>query len=465
LGLALVMRLVLLSAISWIVTLTTPLFALGPASFSGRDIIMITGGVFLLAKATMELHERIEGHHGSAKAGVANAVFWQVLVQIVVLDAVFSLDSVITAVGMVHHLPVMVAAVIISMGVMLLMSKPLMLFVSRHPTVVVLCLGFLLMIGMSLVAEGFGFHIEKAYMYAAIGFAVLIEAFNLLVRRSASRMVTTGDLRDKTAAAVLALLGAKSRDVNLGDTANTMAEQVEATEAFSEEETDMVRSVLSLGGRTVRSIMSPRTDIDWIDVNCAREKLLEIVFGTVHSRLLVADGDLEKFVGAVSTKELLVSIARNEEIDLRSVAEARKVLMVPDVSDVLELLDRLRVSPLQIAVVYDEFGSVTGLVTPTDILEAIAGEFPDEDESLSEVPQQEEGTWVFEGWAAIDQVSAALDESLEDVEADYTTLNGFILYQIGDSPVVGTKVEAKGFIFEVLEMENLVAGQVKITRA
>src|SRR5690606_26863977 len=149
------------------------------------------------------------------------AVFWQVLVQIVVLDAVFSLDSVITAVGMVHHLPVMVAAVIISMGVMLLMSKRLMLVVSRHPTVVVLCLGFLLMIGMSLVAEGFGFHIEKAYMYAAIGFAVLIEAFNLLVRRSASRMVTTGDLRDKTAAAVLALLGAKSRDVNLGDTANT----------------------------------------------------------------------------------------------------------------------------------------------------------------------------------------------------------------------------------------------------
>ena len=465
LGLALLMRLVLLSMISWIVTLTQPWFTVGTLSFSGRDVIMIVGGLFLLFKGTMELHERMEGHHAIGKGGVANAVFWQVLVQIVVLDAVFSLDSVITAVGMVHHLPVMIIAVIISMGIMMLTSKPLMLFVSRHPTVVVLCLGFLMMIGMSLLAEGFGFHIEKTYMYAAIGFAVLIEAFNLLIRRNASRLVTTGDLRDKTATAVLAMLGSRSSEVNLGDAANSIAEQVEKAEAFSEEETDMVRSVLQLGDRSVRSIMSPRTEIDWIDVNATQDELRSNIVETVHSRLLVADGELENMVGIVTAKEVLVGFAAGGEVDVRALAKARTVLMLPDVSDVMGLIDKLRVAPLQMAVIYDEHGAVTGIVTPTDILEAIAGEFPDEDESLSELPQEEPDTWVFEGWATIERVRDAVGVDLADPEETYTTINGFVSYELGEKPEVGTKIEARGMIFEVTAMDNLVVGKIRITKA
>lgn len=134
LTLALLMRLVLLASISWIVTLREPLVSLMGMSFSGRDIIMLIGGLFLLAKGTMELHERLEGDHGPKSSKVVHAVFWQVIVQIVVLDAVFSLDSVITAVGMVQHLPVMMIAVIIAIGVMMLASKPLMDFVNKHPT-------------------------------------------------------------------------------------------------------------------------------------------------------------------------------------------------------------------------------------------------------------------------------------------------------------------------------------------
>jgi CBS domain containing-hemolysin-like protein len=464
LGLALAMRLVLLCMISWIVTLTRPLFTVGSMEFSGRDIIMIVGGLFLLFKGTMELHERMEGHHGSGKGGAANAVFWQVLVQIVVLDAVFSLDSVITAVGMVHHLPVMIIAVIISMGIMMLTSKPLMVFVSRHPTVVVLCLGFLMMIGMSLLAEGFGFHIEKTYMYAAIGFAVVIEAFNLFIRRNMARMVTTGDLRDKTASAVLAMIGVKSNEMNLGDAANSMAEKVEAAEVFSEEEKDMVRGVLSLGDRSVRSIMSPRTDIDWIDANADQNELREFVVKTVHSRLLVADGELENMIGLVTTKEVLVGFLDGKEVDVRALAGAREVLMVPDAADVVKVLEMLRVAPLQIAVIYDEHGTVSGIVTPNDIMEAIAGEFPDEDESFSEVPQTEENTWLFDGWASINQVSTAVGVDLSDDDESYTTINGYVLKQIGEKPVVGTVLDVLGLHFEVIEMSNLMVGKIKITK-
>ncbi len=152
LSLALVMRLLLLSLISWVVTLTTPLFSVASWSFSGRDLIMLVGGLFLLFKATTELHERLENRPHDDSHGKGYASFSAVVLQIVVLDAVFSLDAVITAVGMVNHLPVMMAAVVIAMVIMLLASRRLTLFVNAHPTVVVLCLSFLLMIGLSLVA-------------------------------------------------------------------------------------------------------------------------------------------------------------------------------------------------------------------------------------------------------------------------------------------------------------------------
>ncbi|STJ80214.1 membrane protein [Escherichia coli] len=153
LSLALIMRLGLLSLISWMVTLTKPLFTVMDFSFSGRDLIMLFGGIFLLFKATTELHERLENRDHDSGHGKGYASFWVVVTQIVILDAVFSLDAVITAVGMVNHLPVMMAAVVIAMAVMLLASKPLTRFVNQHPTVVVLCLSFLLMIGLSLVQK------------------------------------------------------------------------------------------------------------------------------------------------------------------------------------------------------------------------------------------------------------------------------------------------------------------------
>lgn len=162
LGLALLMRLVLLASIAWVVTLTEPLFHIFEHPFSGRDLILLFGGVFLLFKGTMELHERLEAKPVTKEENPVQAVFWMVIVQIVVLDAVFSLDSVITAVGMVKDLSVMMIAVIIAVGIMLWASKALMDFVNKHPTVVILCLGFLMMIGFSLVVEGFGFHIPKA---------------------------------------------------------------------------------------------------------------------------------------------------------------------------------------------------------------------------------------------------------------------------------------------------------------
>jgi predicted tellurium resistance membrane protein TerC len=178
------MRIVLLLSVVWIIRLTAPFFYILGRPISGRDLILIGGGLFLLAKATIEIHERLEGEEGHSSARVRPS-FASVIAQITVLDIVFSLDSVITAVGMADEITIMVTAVILAVGVMMLSAGPISSFVSRHPTVKVLALSFLLLIGMSLVGEGLGLHIPKGYIYFAMGFSVFVEVINLRVRRVA----------------------------------------------------------------------------------------------------------------------------------------------------------------------------------------------------------------------------------------------------------------------------------------
>ncbi len=184
LGLAMITRILLLASIAWMARLTTPLFAVLGHGVSGRDLILIAGGLFLMAKATYEIHDRLEGEQGHGSS-VVPAAFAAVIAQIVLLDIVFSLDSVITAVGMARHLPVMIAAVIIAVIIMMWSAGPISDFVHRHPTIKMLALSFLLLIGMSLLAEGLGQHISKGYIYFAMGFSVFVEMLNLRMRARA----------------------------------------------------------------------------------------------------------------------------------------------------------------------------------------------------------------------------------------------------------------------------------------
>lgn len=181
LALAMITRIVLLASLAWIVSLTAPLFTAFGLEVTGRDLILIGGGVFLLAKATREIHDKLEGAEGHAGAKVAPS-FAGVLIQILLLDMVFSLDSVITAVGMVQQLGVMIAAVVIAVIIMLVSAGPISRFVNRHPTVKMLALSFLLLIGFTLVVEGLHQHIPKGYVYFAMGFSVFVEMLNLRLR-------------------------------------------------------------------------------------------------------------------------------------------------------------------------------------------------------------------------------------------------------------------------------------------
>lgn len=178
---AMVMRIVLLFFASWIVSLTDELFSIFDRGFSGKDLILLGGGLFLIAKATMELHDKLEGDEHEQKVS-GSVTFGSVIFQILLLDIVFSIDSVITAVGMTDHLPVMIAAVVISIGVMIASANSIAGFVETHPTIKVLALSFLILIGFTLVAEGFAVHVPKAYIYFAMAFSIVIELINMRIR-------------------------------------------------------------------------------------------------------------------------------------------------------------------------------------------------------------------------------------------------------------------------------------------
>lgn len=455
LSLALLMRLGLLSVIFWIVTLTKPLFNIGAFSFSGRDLILFFGGLFLLFKATIELHERFEGVTPVHKGPRVYAGLGLVLMQIVVLDAVFSLDSVITAVGMVEHLWVMMTAVVISMVLMLFASKPLTRFVNAHQTVIILCLSFLLMIGFSLVAEGLNFKIPKAYLYAAIGFSTFIELFNQLAHRNLLKNESVMSFRERTAQAVLNMLSSRSEQ-HIENEVDLIHHKI-----FAEEERNIVRGALTLGERTIESIMTLRSDISWVDLNDPIELIHQQLASTPHSFLLVCRGDLDNILGVARAKDLMADVLVKKTIDEKS--SLKDPIIIDETWGVLRAMTMLKTSHGQLLIVVDEYGAVKGLVTPIDILEIIAGEFPDEDEQLA-IQSLTTNQWRVEGSVDLYQLEQTFELDFDIEENEYHSLAGFLLNRFNQIPKVGDILEYEGHRFEILAMDGRRISYVLITK-
>ncbi len=462
LSLALVMRLALLSGISWLFKLTEPWFSIGPLSFSGRDLILIAGGFFLVFKGTMEMHERVEGKPTSLSGSRMYPGFWVIVTQIVVLDAVFSLDAVITAVGMVDHLEVMMAAVVIAIGIMLVASKPLTRFVNAHPTVVILCLGFLLMIGFALVAEGFGFKVPKGYLYAAIGFSVVIESLNQLARRNLMNQDNPRPMRERTAEGILRMLG--KRQVANGESDETTAAGQGDT-PFAVEERNMVSGVLRLAERNVHSIMTPRTDITWINLDDDAESIRKEISDTPHSFFPVCRGSLDDIVGIGRAKDMIADLIVRKTLNEKGF---RPAIIVHETVRILDLMETLKSARGQLVIVINEFGTVEGLVTPIDVFEAIAGDFPDEDET-PDIIADGENRWIVDGATDMHHFEQTLNiEGLLEESDEYSTIAGYLLRQFGRLPEVGddiTLTQAQGrFHFRILQLEGRRIAKVSLER-
>ncbi|QKJ87792.1 TerC family protein [Paramixta manurensis] len=461
---ALLMRLLLLASLSWLSTLTAPLFTFPGHAFSARDLIMLCGGVFLLFKATTELNERLEGKDEDEEAQRRGAGFWAVVAQIVVLDAIFSLDSVITAVGMVDSLPVMMAAVTLAIFLMMLASKPLTRFVNSHPTIVILCLSFLLMIGFSLVAEGFGFPIPKGYLYAAIGFSILIEGLNQLAQFNRRRFLSARmPLRKRTAEAVLRLLRGHHETAELdSETSSLVADNAENRAIFNKQERLMIVRVMGMGQRSVSSIMTSRHDIQHIDLADSPEAILSQLDRNQHTRILITDNSDDP-LGVVHIIDLLQQSLHEHSLDLRALI--RQPLVFPEQLTLLQALEQFRHARTHFAFVVDEFGSVEGVVTLSDVMETIAGNLPNESNEVDarhDIVHNEDGSWTANGHMPLDDLVMYIELPLDE-KRDYHTIAGLLMEHLQRVPQQGEEVQIGDYLFRTLQVEHHRVQKVNIT--
>lgn len=455
LSLALGMRLILLMSIAWLVTLTNPLFTIMEHGFSARDIIMFVGGLFLLFKATMELHERLEGRQHEGGVRVAYASFGVVVTQIVVLDAVFSIDSVITAIGMADEVAVMAVAMIVAMGVMLAASKRLTQFVNERPTLVILCLGFLLMIGFSLIAEGLGYKIPKGYLYAAIGFSIMVEFFNQLAQHNKQKWLNSaGNLRERTANNILRLLG-KGDALTHAEPGSSKESEDEQEPVFLDNERDMIQGVLKLAETNVKALMTHRREVHMLDLAADIEQQQEQLLASSYSRIVVIrDGRQDEPLGIIQKKTLLHAMLRGEPLDVEKYLEPASVLLENQTS--IHALETFRRDGRQLAFVVDEFGTMEGVVTLKDVLEAITGDISEDDELQYEpsVEVLENGSYRVDATESLNEINRHLPRPLPTDE-DYTTLAGLILDRLERMPEEGEELQVDDWLIRVTQIESV----------
>ncbi|CAL4322490.1 TerC family protein [Buchnera aphidicola] len=468
LGLALVMRLALLSLVSWVITLTTPIIHNQFCTLSIRDFILLFGGIFLLFKAVIELHEKLENNPNDDIENKNYASFWPVVIQIVVLDAVFSLDAIITAVGMVNEFLIMITAVIVAAILMLMASKSLTKFINLHQTVVVLCLSFLLIIGFSLVAESLQFHIPKGYLYAAIGFSILIEIFNQIARRNFIKNQSRKPMRQRAAETILGLMIREKKngsDISkeYQDHHNhqeTHYQPLEEHETFKEEEQYMINGVLTLAGRSIRSIMTPRSNISWVNIEKSNSEIRMQLLDTPHSLFPVCKGELDEIIGIVRAKELLVALDKN--INISHFSSQKPAIIIPDTLDPINLLGVLRRAKSSFVIVSNEFGVVQGLITPLDFLEAIAGEFPDADETPDIIKEQ--NSWLVKGETDLHSLQQLLKTTALIKKDTCASLGGLLISQQGQLPLPGDIINIDVFQFHIIKITKYRIDLVRIIK-
>lgn len=503
---ALIIRLIMLACISLIVNMVEPLFYIASKGVTGRDIILMIGGVFLLYKATHELHSKLEGFDEELSVSkAAGSAMYLVILQIMVLDAVFSLDSIITAVGMIDHVFIMMFAVIIAMTVMTMASRFITEFVSHHPTLVILCLGFLLLIGFSLIIEAIGFHVPKGYLYAAIGFSILMEIFNQIARKNTLNLgnsTSKAGMQSREVAAnlVLRLLGSNQNQVH------TLKEAIVSrtgSQVFNNTEKEMVSRVLQLSSLPVKAVMTARTDVNLVNISDD----IDTIIGSLHknnsSRLVVyKDNQFEVPLGYIRRDEILaaklnVDLGRKNSAPVAGAtatagaaaaasssdnvsaavtgtadtgrlsmeklleSKVREPLYLPETVSVTKALEEFRKSKKSFAFVFDEFGNFEGIVTLHDIMEEIAGELPDQSE-VPELVRISPGVFKIEGGAVLKDISRLTGFNVP-ISDTYHTIAGFILDYLQRVPEAGEVISMTKWKLEILKVEENTIESVLLT--
>jgi CBS domain containing-hemolysin-like protein len=463
LGGSLVIRLILMLFAAYIIAMKEPLFSLFGLDFSYRDVVMLAGGLFLLYKSTEELHGKLEGTDNEevSVTKAAGQSLATVATQIMILDVLFSVDAIITAVAMTNHLMIMAIAVTFGMGLLTWASGMISRFVSRHPTLVILCLGFLLLIGFSLIMEALHFEVPKGYLYSAMAFSVLIEVFNQVSRKNVLKLKRAGNMQSRELAAnlVLRLLGSRNEEVQ--SFREAIYERT-GSNVFNSQEKEMVSRVLQLSSLPVKAILTARNDLQMLKIDGEPENVIKMALNHTKTNLVAyRHGQKDQPLGFLNRSEVLGLVVENR----CNISELEKIiqqpLYLPETVNILKVLEEFRSSKKHIAFIFDEFGNFEGLVTLHDVMEEFAGDMPDKSES-AEIVALDKRTFRVDAEAVLADVYRITGLNLPNSE-HYQTLAGFILDHLQRVPTKGESIEYKGWKMEITQASLTSINEVKLT--
>lgn len=460
---ALLIRLALLASGVWLTQFTTPLLNLGAFGLSLKDAIFIVGGFYLLFRATLSIYERTEAALPRSQEERQPSRPSIVVLQIALLSIFFTVDMATVAIGLVESLAVMISAAVVASLLSLLLQAHLIRWVSAYPAVILLCFGFLLILGFSMVIRGFGVALPGGLLFLVLLFLVLVAWFLHVGYPRAAVAQSRLPIRERTVQAIARLLG---KSYNLSPVSG-LTPSTDSTEdrSFEVEERNMVSGVLTLAERSVHSIMTPRTEISWVNLDDDPENIKMQLEEEPHSYFPVCRGSLDEVVGIGRAKRMVADILTHGHIRQKRL---REPIIIHDTITISRLLDTLKRAKGQLVLVADEFGTLQGLVTPIDVFEAIAGEFPDEDETL-DIVSDGENRWRMDGATDLHQLEQVLDTTgFVNEDDDYTTLAGYLLNYFGQLPKLGDICEYKRpeaiFTFEVVRIDGRRIALVNVTK-
>lgn len=420
----------------WVMRFDTPLLSVGLFHLSLKDLMYLVGGFYLLAQATSDLMDYGQGKSVASGDSRVYKSWTYVSVQALVVVSFLSLEVVALGLVVSNDIVVWLAAYVIGAAAVWFGLQPMARFVSIHRTALVLAAGFVLMSGFALLAKPtVGFEVAP-YLYVAIVFSGLVAVLWYLAQRKA--LVPQVSARERLVETVLRMFGQRLSEQD-GEDLGERAEQ-DQTLPLGIEQRNMMSGVLTLSERSVNSIMTPRTEVSWIDIDDEPQRIREQIEQAPHSFFPVCRGNLDNIIGIGRAKRMIADLLTHGRIQQNRL---REPIIVHDTIDIMRLIGTLKNSRGQLVLVADEFGAIEGLVTPIDVFEAIAGEFPDEDEAPDIVPDGE-NRWRVDGAADLHILEQELEiDGLVNEDEEYSTLAGYLLNHFGRLPNVG-----EGFTYE-----------------
>lgn len=462
--LSLLIRIIFLYFISWSTSLTTPLYSNKYITLSMREFILLIGGVFLFIISLIELYDKLYQNSIKIKKCKQYSYFWSIILQITILNTIFSLDSIITAIGIVNNFVIISIAMTISMFFMLILSHSLKKFIKKYKKILMLCLGFLLIIGVNLILESLGLYLSKTYLYTAAGFCILIELFNQISEYHFLLYQYNRPFRKRILEIFLTnLKREKKKNITLIRKFNqdnpkkySKKEYID----FNEEEKNMICNLLHLSIRSVISIMTPREEISWINIKQPYNIIKKKVLNTPHNIFPVCQGNIDKVIGVVRAKELISKIENKENI-LKFVSKHKPIIILENIN-LIKLLKILKQSKGNLVLIKNKFNMLKGLITPLDFLKAIAGEFPDSDETPDIIKKNK--SWFVKGHTNLYSLQQSLNTNSFIKKTTNISTSGLIIEKNGAIPSPGQIIKISSFNFKILKVRNHKIDLIKIKK-